>query len=71
MWSAIQSVHKKNENAMLPHNFIRYYFNCLQLMLSGLKTKDGIKDGCQNIFSKILIALPYIYTVYIFELLLD
>ena len=47
---------KLHENAMLPHNFIRYYFNCLQLMLSGLKTKDGIQDGCQNIFSKILIV---------------
>ena len=46
--------------------------NSTVFMISGLKTKDGIQDDCQNkIFLKILIVLPYIYTVYIYELLLD
>ena len=39
---------KMNKNAMLPHNFIRYKLKCLQLVLPGLKIKDGFQDGCQN-----------------------
>ena len=47
-----------NENAMLPHNF--------QLMLSGLKTKDGIKDGCQDkVFKDFNCFTIYLYGIHI------
>ena len=53
-----------NENAMLPHNFIRYKFSCLQLMISGLKTKDDIQDGCQNkLFEDFNCLTIYLYCI--------